>query len=299
MAKSTAKRPGPGRLSAREVGRKTIASTRLLESRFLMAYAAAVGDPNPAYYDDLREGGPAVHPGICFSLQWNSRFTPDLPAEGRTASFGVHAFTDLVLHQPLKAGAAVTTQGQLLGRRQISPGVYSIDRYSMHDSRGRLLATLDYNSITRGAKLAGPDRVLEESAAAPAARQISSRPLWEKTHQLARCMAHQYTEGADIYNPIHTEPSAALAAGLPDIILHGSATQALAMSDIINHSFAGDPGRVLRFRGQLRAMVLMDTELRVQCLADETEGGERRIFFQVLTRNDEAAVAGGLLIGRS
>ena len=42
--------------------------------------------------------------------------------------------------------------------------------------------------------------------------------------------AHVYTEGARIWNPIHTDAAVAARAGLPGIILHGTATLALAVS---------------------------------------------------------------------
>ena len=68
---------GPGVITTDDVGSYSIANTTLLTSRFTMAYAAGINDANPAYFNDLREGGLNIHPGICFSLQWASRFRPD------------------------------------------------------------------------------------------------------------------------------------------------------------------------------------------------------------------------------
>ena len=65
---------GPGVITTDDVGLFTIARTTLLDSRITMAYAAAINDANQAYFDDLRPGGLNVHPCICFSLQWASRF---------------------------------------------------------------------------------------------------------------------------------------------------------------------------------------------------------------------------------
>jgi len=104
---------GPGQLSVDEVGIKTIATTTVVDARRSMAYAAAIGETNPAYFDrqpTRRRYGP----GIAFSLQWNSRFRPDLASNNRAASFGVHAFSDLKIFSVLQQGQAVTTQGQLL-----------------------------------------------------------------------------------------------------------------------------------------------------------------------------------------
>ena len=45
--------------------------------------------------------------------------------------------------------------------------------------------------------------------------------------------AHVYTECAHIWNPVHTDRAVALAAGLPDLILHGSALVALAVTVVL------------------------------------------------------------------
>ena len=114
---------GPGALDPTNVGTFGVAKTTLLDKRFTLAYAAGISDDNEAYFHDDRAGSPQVHPCIAFSLQWAARFRPDQSQDPRVASFGVHASTDLVVHRPFKSGEAITTQGQLLQMRQISPGV--------------------------------------------------------------------------------------------------------------------------------------------------------------------------------
>ena len=111
---------GPGVIATDDVGSYSIANTTLLTSRFTMAYAAGINDANPAYFDDLREGGLNIHPGICFSLQWASRFRPDQKFNLRAAPYGVHASTDLRIYRPFKPGEAITTQGRLMQKRQIT-----------------------------------------------------------------------------------------------------------------------------------------------------------------------------------
>lgn len=288
---------GPGVLTTSDVGSLTIARTTLLDSRFTMAYAAAINDANPTYFDDLRDGGLNIHPGICFSLQWASRFRPDQPVNLRAAPFGVHASTDLRIHRPFRAGEAITTQGRLVQKRQIGPGVFALDRYRMTASDGELVAELDYNGITRGATLDGPDAVIAGEPEQPEFGNLAAAPLWSTEIAIALHAAQQYTECARIYNPIHTEPSVARAAGLPDIILHGSATKALALTAVINQCFDGDATRITRLCGQLRGMVLMNTVITVEALADEVDGGERRVAFRVLNAERQPAISNGIVCG--
>ena len=196
---------GPGALETTNVGTFGVAKTTLLDKRFTMAYAAGISDDNEAYFHDDRAGSPQVHPCIAFSLQWAARFRPDQSQDPRVASFGVHASTDLVVHRPFKSGEAITTQGQLLQMRQISPGVYNVDLYRMTSSTGELVAELYYNGITRGATLMGSDAVVGQELPPPKVSDgVSETPVWKKEIFVPLHAAQQYTECAQIYNPIHT-----------------------------------------------------------------------------------------------
>ena len=288
---------GPGVITTDDVGTYSIANTTLLTSRFTMAYAAGINDANPACFDDLREGGLNIHPGICFSLQWASRFRPDQKPNLRAAPYGVHASTDLRIYRPFKPGEAITTQGRLVQKRQVRPGVYFVDRYRMTASNGEQVAELDYNNITRGATLDGPDVIVEEEPSLPQFPDVTGEPLWRTEIPIGLHAGQQYTECARIYNPIHTEPSVARAAGLPDIILHGSATKAMSLSAVVNQCFEGNATRVTRLCGQLRGMVLMNSVITVECLAEEVVDGEKRVFFRTLNQQGQLAISNGIVCG--
>ncbi|MEZ5596515.1 MAG: MaoC/PaaZ C-terminal domain-containing protein [Pseudomonadales bacterium] len=99
-----------------------------------------------------------------------------------------------------------------------------------------------------------------------------------------------YTECARIYNPIHSDRGFALAAGLPDIILHGTATLALAVSRLVDQALGGDSTRVVRLGGRFRAMVLMpDTLLLTWYRAADT------VFFRVTNSEGGPAIDNGFL----
>ena len=151
---------GPGELDVGDVSRYTVAISQWLDARQIMACASAINDTNEAYFDDTRPGGLNVRPVICFTLQWRSRFRPDLVPNSRADPYGVYAETDLRIYQPFKQNQVVTVQGQYITRRKIRSGVFTADRYSMTDSSGSLLAELDYNGITIGATLNGPDQAI-------------------------------------------------------------------------------------------------------------------------------------------
>ena len=288
---------GPGKISVTEVGSYTVAKTTQLTARKVMAYAASINDTNEAYFDDLRQGGLRIHPAICFSLQWNARFLIDRAINLQAAPFGVHAETDLRIYQPFKLNEAITTQGRLVSRKQIGPGVYSVDRYRLTNDDGQLLAELDYNGIIRGGELDGDDIELEPDIETPICERLPNQPVWSEDIYIGVHAGQQYTECADIFNPIHTEPSVAKRAGLPGVILHGSATKAHALTQVINHCFGGDASRVRRLCGQLRGMVFMDSTISVQCMAIQQVQNEKQVFFRVLNDAGQAAIANGVVCG--
>ena len=218
---------------------------------------------------------------------------------GRAAPYGVHASTDLRIYRPFKAGEAITSQGQMIQKRRVPPGVYNVDRYRMTASDGELVAELYYNGITRGATLAGPDATVADEPGWPEFANVSEAPLWRTEVPIGLHAGQQYTECAQIYNPIHTEPSVAKAAGLPGVILHGSATKAISLTAIVNRCFNGDARRVTRLCGQLRGMVLMDSVITIEGLSETIVNGEKRVLFRTLNEQGQAAVSNGIVCGRA
>ncbi len=279
------------------IGNRTIAKTFELTPRLIQSYAAGIDDYNPRYFDDARPGGLIGHPGLAFTFQWNSRHTPDRPLDPKIARLGVNSAIDLRLSRPFQQGDVITSQGETVTVRQIKPGVLTVQRYRMSDSVGRIVAELDYAGIIRGARTAGPDQDQSTTPPLPQLAQQPSRPIWTAEIDVTPQAPHMYTAGADIYNPIHTERAVALAAGLPDIILHGSATIALAVREIVNRSFDGDPSAIGRIAAQLRAMVLPGHPITVRCLHDQPDADRgRTVFFDVLNHEGEPAVANGVLV---
>ena len=108
---------------------------------------------------------------------------------------------------------------------------------------------------------------------------------------VAAQLAHTYTECAHIWNPIHTDRAVALAAGLPDIILHGTATLALAVSGIINQSLNGNADRVRRLGGRFAAMVFMPSDIELQI----GKADRGIIAFRVLNAQGQEAISQGFL----
>jgi acyl dehydratase len=138
-------------------------------------------------------------------------------------------------------------------------------------------------------EISGPAEHLERAPALPQFRGEAELARWPIA--VAGGAAHTYTECARIWNPIHTDRAVALGAGLPDIILHGTATLALAISKLVSECLQGDPSRVNRLGGRFAAMVLMPSTLTLVLHSDES--GE--ISFTMLNEQGEPAISQGFL----
>ena len=134
--------------------------------------------------------------------------------------------------------------------------------------------------LYRGVGVEGPDTRIDQ---APEFPRHAPAPSTEKV-EIFIAPAHVYTECAHIWNPIHTERRVALAAGLPDIVLHGTATWALAAREIIDLFAHRDPLRLRRLAGQFRALVTPGSTITF-------EGGRRGRSMEFTVRNSAGAPA--------
>jgi acyl dehydratase len=174
----------------------------------------------------------------------------------------VHATHDLHIHRLVRPDDELTTVASVTAVEARSPGAYLLARLETVDGDGQPVATTWQGSLYLRTGVDGPDRVAEQAPAPPAAPSGDAVAV-ETTVPVAAGAAHVYTECARIWNPIHTDPVAAHRAGLPAIILHGTATHALAVTEAVNHWAGGDPARVRRITGRFGGMVPMPSMLSV------------------------------------
>lgn len=278
------------------VGQTTAAMSHHVDARWLMAYAAGLGDFN-ARYLDTQAGTVCAHPLFPVCLEWPAILASrDLAgAQSLTAderARAVHAAHDLHVFRAIRAGERLHTRATVAAIRQIKPGAAMTTRLDTTDDTGALVCRTYQLTISRGVAVAGEPggRSIETAPAVPVAPEHRHDPM-HLTLAAPEGLAHIYTECARIWNPIHTDRGVALAAGLPDIILHGTATLALAVSQLVDHGLDGAPGRVVRIGGRFAAMVLMPSTLTLALHADH----DRTLFFSVQNPDGASAVSGGFL----
>lgn len=238
-----------------------------LTPRKILAYAAGIGASEAAYLDDAKDSGLRALPFQCVSPEWpvllsmrhllGDSLSPD------EARRGVHAIQDSIFHRPMCAGDRLITEGQLVSATRIRSGVLTVCKLVTR-ARDDLspVTTTWTSSIYRDVDLGGDAVTLEAAPTAVDSSPLGPDAAIERIH-IPREMPHVYSECASIWNPIHTERREALAAGLPDIILHGTATWALAGLTILRRYASNDVSSLRRITGRFAGMVIPGEDILV------------------------------------
>ena len=229
-----------------------------VDARWLMAYNAALGETDPRCYDTASAAGPLAHPLFPVCYEWPvSQPIRQIPQLREFFPRLVHAEHDLVIHRAPRAGDRLSTAVTIAAVDGRKPGAFVVFRFETRDARGERVTTTDFGVVYRGVAVDGPRR--GEISELP---QASSQLADVGRIDVAANAAHVYTECARIFNPIHTDIAHARAAGLPDIILHGTATLALSVSVVLRNRNI-DPLAARRVRCRFTGMVRMPSILQV------------------------------------
>ncbi len=272
-----------------------------VDERWIMAFAAALEDQSDRYFDTTQANGIVAHPLFAVCPEWQAIVASRSLSERRGMTreevlTGVHATHDVIVHRLVRPGDRLETSLSIVAVTDISPGAKVTTRLTTVDADGRPVATTTQDAIYLGVPTDGvdhpdpsppPDVQDQERRGGPATTAID----------LSAGAAHVYTECARIWNPIHTDRAVARAAGLPDIILHGTATLALGVSSVIEGYAGGNPELVRRISGRFAAMVELPSTITVALWpGNATADGCTTVPFEVRNEHGVAAVKDGLIV---
>jgi acyl dehydratase len=272
-----------------------------VDERWTMAYAAALGDHSDRYLDTTRLDGVVAHPLFPVGPEWAAIVASRSMSEplGMTHAevlTGVHATHDLTVHRLVRPGDRLSTQLSIVGMTDISPGAKVTTRLTTVDQHGQPVATTTQDAIYLGVPTDNVDQPDPTPPPVISAPERRGDPI-VTTVDVPAGAAHVYTECARIWNPIHTDRSVAQASGLPDIILHGTATLAHGITAVVNHRADGDPELVRRVAGRFAAMVELPSTITVKVWpGNATPDGNMTVPFEVYNSAGVAAVKDGLVV---
>ena len=244
---------------AAHLGRRYTGSPSVVRAEDIEAFAAATNDPSVVYY-----GHDAVAPAmfhvrplrdVLFAVMEDPALGLDMPRL-------VHAGHDVRLHHLVRPGDVVVPRGRLVGLAQKEKGAL-VAAVLEGWVEGRLVVEAETSFFIRGQRLlaeVGAHGVLPTGlGAAP-----SGPPLLSKAVQIHADQSMRYAEASLDRNPIHLDPHAARAGGLPDVILHGLCTMAISGRAVVAGLMGGDPRGLKRLAVRWSKPVHNGQTLRVR-----------------------------------
>jgi hypothetical protein len=282
----------PVRASA--VGARFGERTVHVTPRMMLAYSAAIGATCPATFDDANSGAFMAPPQFCVSLEW-----PTVSDSGIHALLGMtpqeslqtlHVGQDSFFHQPIVSGQHLKIHGTVMEVRATQSGAISVSKLEIRDlGTGEPVVSSWTTALMRGVAVEGENQCLGQ---APGVSGECSNEPEAMDIPVARELPHIYSECSGIWNPIHTERKVALSVGLPDIILHGTATWALAGREIIRLYADNDPRRLLRLAGRFGAVIIPGTTVTLE--HGLSGPSDNTIIFNVRNSEGDRAIADGI-----
>jgi len=272
-----------------------------IDARWAMAYAAGIDDTAACYLDTRRLQGIIAHPLFPVCFEWPAALAIRAKSRGSLAqaeaSRGVHATQHMILHRPVRPPMRLTTIATLIGMEARKPGAYEVTKFETVDDKGTPVCTTYSGSIYRQVEIRGAERPAA-TPTPPTLAKLPGKPRAEIKVAIPGGAAHVYTECARIWNPVHTDAAVAAAAGLPAIILHGTATLAMAVSRIVMAEAGGDPERIAEVYGRFGAMVLMPSDVMVRIHAREKANGGEAVLFEAISAEGGRAIRDGVVMLR-
>ncbi len=283
-------------ISSQIVGRTSQMFLDRVEDRWVMNYAAAVNDRNLVYLDNRGPAMPA-HPAYVSQLEWQPLFQVLQAAREQSGMSdaesirGVHSSNDTSMARPIYSGDELSCVATIVGIEQRRSGARVSFDITTTNQNDHVVATSRTTTIFRDVEVRDGDVLPPSLDGAMVGVDVS--PSRQETIPLGPFAPHVFSECARDYNPIHTDLEVATRAGLPGLILHGTATFAYALTSLTNHEGQGHPASVRRIRGRLGAMVLCPSDMTLRVYADPES--ENRFGFQVLNDQSEPALDDGLI----
>lgn len=276
-------------LDSHFVGTRLKTHRMRVDGRHTMNFAAAVGDPNPVYFDDEREGGIVAPPMFATAVTW-----PILANIGdyiQEATFPrdllltqVHHTEHLQFHRPVRPGEEIAVRGRIAAILPHRAGTRVVICLEAQDAHGQPVFTEHLGAMLRGVTCHGSGRGEADLPATPRPSR-SAATLWETDIFIEPERPHLYDGCTGIVFPIHTSPQFARQVGLPGIILQGTATLALAAREMVNREASGDPVRLQGLACRFSGMVRPGTAIQIRLMSQSVTQQGADLFFEV--RNDD------------
>jgi len=288
------------KISSGLVGAQIKPLKTVVEKRLSTNYAAAIGETNPLYFDDLNHDLLVAHPLFPVTLSWeiNSNLDKyiDYPIEKELIQRLVHQTEYMEINRLLKVEEEIIIKGEIVAVLPHNSGTRIVVRFDYLDEGEELVLREYTGGLIFGLTCADQGKGKDDiPVIAKIELEEGKEPVWEKEISVDRNLTYIYDGCANISSPIHTSPKFANSLGLPGIILHGTATLAIAVKELTVH-YNLDPQQIKAVAAKFTGMVIPGNSITLWVLKMEEADGMKRIDFEVLNDKGEAVIMGGSII---
>lgn len=280
-------------IDANAVGKRFGERTIEVTARQLLAYAGGIGATDAVTFDDSRPGGLIAVPQFCVSFEWpvvsDSRRAEVLGLSGEEQRGVLHVGQDSIFHDVIRPGRKIRSWATVVEVRATRAGAITVCKVESVDANSGVPIVTTWNAaLVPGGSVEGEDRSIDPAPVIDVKQPVR---IDRVSAPIARELPHIYSECADIWNPIHTERRVALSVGLPDIILHGTATWAIAGRQLVSYYAGNDCRRLRRLSGRFRAMVVPGTFVDIE--HGKISSDSTQVAYRVSNSDGEPAVTDG------
>lgn len=247
-----------------------------------MAYAKATNESNPRYYesDENKLGIPPLFPVTMFidpMIQIVTDNTLNLDILRM-----VHGEQEILYHRPLRPREKIKTKVKLdsIDIKETGDILWAkMSGYAGEELVFEMQAGLFFKKLMKEIKKSKP--IIKEKK-----RQIVVKQQMIVTSD----QSVRYAAASGDENPIHVDKDTAIAAGLPDIILHGLCTLAFATQAIVDNLSDGDPTKVKKIKVRFSKPVFMNDTLTTEGWILEENETRTNIGFETKNEAGEAVL---------
>lgn len=267
--------------------------------RDIMNYSAAIGDTNSRYYDDENPDGIFAHPVYPVAVTWNilgniREFIVSEKFPTELLLTQVHYTEHLEIHRPLSPGIQLVIKGRIVAILPHRAGTHVVIRLDARNTEGALLFTEHIGAMLRGVECLGGGSGKDSLPTVPNVTD-AVEPFWVNTISIDPLMPYLYDGCTNIVFPIHTSTQFARMVGLPGIILQGTATLALAVTELVNMELNSEPARVRSVSCRFTGMVLPGSDISVRMIEKRKNPTGTTLLFDVCNIKGERVISSGCL----
>lgn len=259
--------------------------------------AEDVSDYNEAIKNDQLQnrssGGVEMIPPLFYAkISWkiieNLNKYLEKPIDEAILKTIVHQSENIIFHNKLDLPDNLRVVSRIWSVQAHKKGTKIVIKFEYY-SDDLWIATEYSGGLLFGVKCIGKGISLSEI---PETEKVDGPPIWEENITIDKLRPFVYAEKAEVDAPIHTNPEFAKSIGLPDIILQGTCTFAMALNLILAKEGKWSVDGIKSVSAKFTGMLIPPNKITVRLL----KRNKNVLYFDVFNQEHKAILRGGQIL---